>query len=39
MKLLILSEAEIRKEAGRKERLLKLRLEGIKRENFKIFIT
>jgi chromosome partitioning protein len=29
-KLLILSEAEVRKNAGRKERLLKLRLEAIK---------
>lgn len=32
-KLLILSEAEVRKNAGRKERLLKLRLDGL-REQF-----
>tara|TARA_B100001971_G_C18267904_1_gene595871 strand:- start:20999 stop:21778 length:780 start_codon:yes stop_codon:yes gene_type:complete len=31
-KLLILSESEVRKNAGRKERLLKLRLEAIKEE-------
>lgn len=31
-KLLILSESEVRKNAGRKERLLKLRLEAIKSE-------
>ena len=33
-KLMILSEGDIRREAGRKERLLKLRLEAIKEMDF-----